>query len=219
MAEEWLESPTTCPVHTVPQAGAISVFVCTHPAHEGRRPLANIPGFGQTGGCPAEYVISRYFLIHNTPTQRCTIAEHAVTGFGGGTNEWGQGESSGDNNQQINNQFPGGSDNVLPPSGSNQVGRPVTPTGVSVGAFGGNSIVSWHSGNDLRTTVYIVERVTNGDPATRIRFPPVVAGTSFEDFGVLSGNTYTYRVYAFNTENPDPYRVSDWSASVIFNAD
>ncbi|KNZ70177.1 penicillin-binding protein [Thermincola ferriacetica] len=66
----------TCNIHG-PNNRVISI--CTDPSHGGTRYLANIPGPGETGGCPPEYVVKETLGAGETaPLEHCPIPEHQV---------------------------------------------------------------------------------------------------------------------------------------------
>jgi len=69
----------TCTLHGPGTAQPAGTPVCTDPAHGGVLYLANIPGSGQSGGCPEQYVSYQDFTNGVAPTQACPVAEHQVT--------------------------------------------------------------------------------------------------------------------------------------------
>ncbi len=56
----------------------VTVKICTDPRHHGVPYLANIPGFGETGGCPPEFVQEEQFPADQVPTLYCSLPDHQV---------------------------------------------------------------------------------------------------------------------------------------------
>jgi len=185
-AEDYtLYAPTEyCTLHTSPGSNLVKVSVCTDPRHDGQLYFANIAGEGQSGGCPSEYVSERYFAKGTEPTEYCNLADHAVVSNSG----------SGDD-----------TDNDSSPLS--------TPTDLSV-SFNqaGKSIfcsVSWSDNyNDPHSTLYVIERITDGDSNTRVKFSTY--GHSYRDNDVETGHKYRYRVYAYDESTE---KLSDWSSA------
>ena len=81
----WLEPTGICDLHTTPPEPDLPARICINPAHGGNYALANIAGLGQTGGCPPEFVVWRYFRPENMPTHFCPIGSHALANNVGGS--------------------------------------------------------------------------------------------------------------------------------------
>jgi hypothetical protein len=87
-----------------------------------------------------------------------------------------------------------------------------TPHSLAATPSGSACLLSWAAYNDPLTTMYIVQKITDNDPATDVRYQ-ITNAYSFEDADVLPGHVYTYRLYAYNAE----YRViSGWSQKISF---
>ncbi|MCL2817934.1 MAG: hypothetical protein FWD39_06080, partial [Clostridiales bacterium] len=82
---------------------------------------------------------------------------------------------------------------------------------VTTGSGGAYAKISWLDlRNDPGKTVYVIERVMNGDMATRVEF--TAYGNNHYDYSLIPGNLYQYRIYAYS---PSQYERSGWSAAVI----
>ena len=69
----------TCTMHGPGTAKPAGTPVCTDPSHGGVMYLANVPGYGETGGCPPGAISYQQFTESlAAPTQRCPIPEHQV---------------------------------------------------------------------------------------------------------------------------------------------
>lgn len=172
----------SCTIHTSASSNMVKVSVCTDPRHDGHLYLANIAGEGQSGGCPSEYVETRYFAKETEPTEHCDLPDHAIAGNSGG--------------------------------GKDKDNTPLsTPTDLSV-SFNqaGKSIfcsVSWSDNyNDPHSTLYVLERITDGDSSTRVKFSTY--GHSYRDNDIETGHIYRYRVYAYDESSEN---LSDWSSA------
>lgn len=71
----------TCDIHTSLSTNSLmrsEIFICTDPKHHGTLYRANIPGPGETGGCPEEY-LQRYILQPGDKMlSPCPLEEHQV---------------------------------------------------------------------------------------------------------------------------------------------
>ncbi|GFN23174.1 transglycosylase domain-containing protein [Thermanaeromonas sp. C210] len=75
--DAYLEAPKeVCTLHSSGEAR--TVLICTDPRHGGKPVLANVPGPGQQGGCPSEYVQSKEFAPGTAPTEHCNLPEHQL---------------------------------------------------------------------------------------------------------------------------------------------
>jgi len=192
-AEDYsLYAPTaTCTIHTSANSNMVKVSVCTDPRHDGGLYLANIAGDGQTGGCPSDYVSQRYFVKGYEPTEYCGLSDHAIIDDStttGGNN--GKGHSDG------------------------KTSSLKTPTNLSVAyKQAGENIfcsVSWSDDyNDPDDTLYVIERITDSDKSTRVKFSTY--GHSFKDNDIETDHNYRYRVYAYDESSE---LLSDWSSAV-----
>jgi len=86
VADAGLYAPASCTLHTTVQEGLIKVSICTDPRHGSTLVLANIAGNGDSGGCPDEYVATRYYAPESVPTAYCSLSDHAITYKSGSTN-------------------------------------------------------------------------------------------------------------------------------------
>ncbi|MDO4581359.1 MAG: PBP1A family penicillin-binding protein [Bacillota bacterium] len=189
---EWYVPASTCSIHSSGSiGGGQGVQVCTDPRHQGQVFLANISSSGE-GGCPEEYIQTRYYVGSYLPSKYCDLEDHAITG---GT-QVNSGSSSGDNGSGI----------TFTPQVAPEL---ETPYRMNISADGGNITVTWRATNDISTTVYVVERVVDGDTEGRQRF--TTSAFSYTDANMEPGHSYSYRVYAYNAE----WQVtSDWSDTV-----
>ncbi len=108
------------------------------------------------------------------------------------------GENNGDNN----------GDNKLP-----EQSKLYTPKSFAINLkdIEGNKTASltWADNNDPAKTLYIIERIKNGEEESRLKF--TTYGKSLEDPSIETGNTYRYRVYAYSEEKNI---LSDWSKTL-----
>ncbi|MGI9950992.1 PBP1A family penicillin-binding protein [Moorellaceae bacterium AZ2] len=75
--DAYLEAPKeVCTLHSSGETN--TVLICTDPRHKGKPVLANVPGPGQQGGCPPEYVQSKEFAPGTAPTEHCNLPEHRL---------------------------------------------------------------------------------------------------------------------------------------------
>ncbi len=168
-ADYLLYTPTiTCPLHTTPLTGMVAVKICTDPRHNGEEVLANIAQDGQSGGCPSEYIETKYYYPDQVPTKYCDLEDHQIVGSTGGSN-------NGNN------------------KGKDELATPYNLQVSSVST--GCKLTWWDDYNDPGETLYIVERVTNSDKSAKTKFSTY--GTTYTDTTVVSGNTYQYRIYAY----------------------
>ena len=175
---------SSCSMHSTYQTGLVAVSICTDPRHNGEKVLA-------TSGCPSEYVVTRYYAPGSIPTTYCTLEDHKGTPLTPDYGNSGSGSGSSDD------------------GGGEAVESLNRPTNVSASISGGVCTVTWSSDNNSATTKFVVERVTDGDSSTQVRF--VVYGNSCTDSAIESGHRYSYRLYAYNEE----YAVSSkWSNTV-----
>ena len=159
---------TTCTVHSTYQAGMQAVQICTDPRHNGETVLANVAGRGGEGGCPAEYVTTRYYYPQFVPVRYCDLEDHQVTRYGDQDNDADNGNNNG-----------------------NQV-LLETPYDVAAVSTGSSIQVTWQADN-VAGTVYVVERLSGEGSSARY----IAEGNSYTDTNVSAGVSYTYRVYAY----------------------
>lgn len=171
-------SGSTCTVHTSPSAGMKSYTICTDPSHDGKAVLANIPSRRQSGGCPEEYWETRYFLGSDAPSKYCGLSDHQIAG-----------STSGNSGSNTDGQSSG---NTLD-----------TPSNLSLSS-GSSITLTWSDNNDSATTIYVVERLVDGE--NRDKFYP--SSRSFTDTDVEEGKSYSYRVYAYRESDG---ALSSWS--------
>ncbi|MEG1537482.1 MAG: penicillin-binding transpeptidase domain-containing protein, partial [Clostridiales bacterium] len=195
-ADYGLYAPSsTCTLHSSYQSGLNNVSICTDPRHHGEKVLA-------TTGCPSEYVATRYYAPGYAPTTYCTLEDHKGSPLGGGGGDSGSG-SGGSLPWHKEDEDDDDSDSVAAISSLNK------PTDVGVSVSGSSATITWSSDNNSATTKFIVERTSDGDSSTQVRF--VVYGNSCTDNTIESGHKYGYRVYAYNEQ----YSViSPWSSTV-----
>lgn len=75
--DAYLEAPKeVCTLHGSGRANVVKI--CTDPRHKGKPVLANIPGPGQKGGCPPQYVQTKEFPPGAAPTERCNLPDHQI---------------------------------------------------------------------------------------------------------------------------------------------
>lgn len=75
--DAYLEAPKEiCTLHGSGQTTAVKI--CTDPRHQGKPVLANIPGPGQQGGCPSQYVQIKEFPPGAAPTEHCDLPDHQI---------------------------------------------------------------------------------------------------------------------------------------------
>lgn len=71
-------APTeVCTLHN--PGNSETVAICTDPSHNGKEVLANVPGPGESGGCPPELVVKKTYVKGQAPKEKCQIPEHQVT--------------------------------------------------------------------------------------------------------------------------------------------
>jgi penicillin-binding protein 1A len=210
-----------CSMHTMPQGNLVSVYICTDPRHGTERVRANIPSLGEGGGCPQEFIALRYYGEAYLPARHCELAEHALEASAGAYNPFLPPGLGGGNNTVGGNDFnpavdPGLGRPILNGYPTDETGAPIlqTPYDLTVVPYGAGCQLSWAAFNDPATTIYIIQKTTDNDPATEIRYQ-VNGAYSFEDAEVLPGHVYSYRVYAYNAE----YNVisNAWSQKVSFS--
>lgn len=182
-----------CNVHFSYSTRLQSIFVCTDPRHHGVPAIANIPTYGSTGGCPDEYVELRYYTASSMPTTYCGLEDHQVSG----TSLLNPGAGNSQFEEEEDNSWWNFSSDVTPP----------TPENLRVGVTNSGIYVAWDGDSD-DSVLYVLERSSDdGGKAQRFK----VSGLEYTDAGLTKGVTYTYRVYALNT---DSEKYSSWSGSV-----
>ena len=228
-----------CPEHTTMQGDLSAVYICTDTRHGAERVLANVPYLGQSGGCPAELVAQRYYGPASLPTRYCALEGHGVKeadgatpflppdnsggnegdwlGIGGNTNTNPATNTNPGANTDINSGNNPGAGNSSNPGGDAVATNPAdiklyAPYNLAVNRSANGCLLSWAADNDPALATYRIQRITDNDEATEVRYS--VNGYSFEDTVVEAGHVYTYSVYAYNIE----YGVaSSWSKSVSFS--
>ena len=183
-----------CELHGAPDPTAESVLICTDPSHAGKYYLANVAGFGYTGGCPAETVTTMVLGAAYRPTEHCPLETHqTITAIVIPPEE------------QENNTVEGLVPTLSAPS--SLTGEVVQKDGVT------NNYLRWvDSINDPQKTMYVIEKITNGDISTRELIKTY--GISYYDSDITAGNVYQYRVYAFVVS---ANAVSNWTDAVFLN--
>lgn len=87
--DSYLEAPRQyCTLHSggnSNKAGLVSI--CTDPRHGGALFLANIPGPGQSGGCPSQYVKQVQLPPGQVPTRHCDLPDHQLSKSTGGPSQ------------------------------------------------------------------------------------------------------------------------------------
>ena len=202
-----------CPEHTTFQGDLSPVYICTDTRHGTERVLANIPSFDQSGGCPAEFVVRRYYGPSSMPTRFCALDGHGLEYSGIDVNPFlpPETDNSGNNPGGVNNNT--GSGNEIGGE-TNKPGELVlhAPYNLVVYRSANGCLLSWSADNDPALATYRIQRVTDNDETTSVRFS--VNGYSFEDTSIEEGHEYTYSVYAYNIEYD---LVSNWSRSISFS--
>ncbi|MCL1975016.1 MAG: PBP1A family penicillin-binding protein [Firmicutes bacterium] len=234
VADYYLYAPQAyCTLHTVPQGDLYSVYICTDPRHGAERVLANVPAYGMSGGCPQEFIALRYYGAAYLPSKICDLTDHALEGFSQGvldtnpTNPYLPANSvNTDNNQGTNlgiitdtnhdtnyGTTSGNTSGSIYPTDENGVPVLQTPNSLAVFPSGKGCLLSWAGHNDPATTIYIIQKVTDDEEETAIKYQ-VTGAYSFDDDDVRLGHTYTYRLYAYNAE----FGVtSGWSQRINFS--
>lgn len=209
----WYAPVYYCTEHTTMQGNLNAAYICTDPLHGVERVLANVPGFGGSGGCPSEYVSLRYYGAASMPSKYCALAGHEISGGVSNPFQPPIGGDSGGTTGGSSGGSTGGSSGSSGGYATDEVGAPILQTPYSLAAYPSTNgcLLSWTADNDPFLTTYRIQKITDGDEATEIRYS--VNGYSFDDNYVEAGHTYTYRVYAYN----ETYNVtSGWSQSVSF---
>ncbi len=109
-------------------------------------------------------------------------------------------------------QSPGdanGSDNNGNSNNSGNDSKPNTPSNVSATYTNEGCYISWYAANDASTTIYVVERTDSAGNKTKFS----VYDYAYIDSSVVSGQSYKYRVYAYDAANKT---TSAWSSSVSY---
>lgn len=180
----------SCPLHS--EQGShllIPVAICTDPAHGGQIYRANVPADGSTGGCPSEYIKTQNFSLDNIPYEYCPLPAHQV-----------KGETVKDNGKDS------GVTVVTPKNPETDLFK---PQGLTLKVAGGSVKLSWYDDNDPAGTQYIIERVTDNESSTAVRFTS--HSKQYTDKTVEFGHKYAYRVYAYCS---DDSKISEWSSFV-----
>lgn len=66
-----------CTLHSPDNVETVSI--CADPAHNGKEVRANLPGAGESGGCPAELVVKKTYVKGQAPREKCSLPEHQIT--------------------------------------------------------------------------------------------------------------------------------------------
>ncbi len=205
---EYYMPTSTCTTHTAFTPGLELYYVCTHPEHLAVRHLANVAEGLVTGGCPPEYVEMLYYDPLYAPTTYCDIEEHAL--IGGVNIPVNPGpDPDTDLDTGLDN---GDQDNLV--GGDEEVDELPTPYNLGVSPSEGGCNLSWQDAGNSDDTIYVIERMTNNDPATAIRLR-AQNQNSYVDMDIESGNIYSYRMYAYDANNNI---TSQWSTTVSYTA-
>lgn len=92
---------------------------------------------------------------------------------------------------------------------SNSNNKLNAPSNVSATYTAEGCYISWYATNDASTTIYVVERTDGAGNRTKFS----VYDYAYIDDSVISGQSYKYRVYAYDTVNKT---TSSWSSSVSY---
>ena len=175
----------------------IPVTICTDPAHGGHVYRANIPADGSTGGCPSEYLKTYNYSPDNIPYDYCPIAGHQV--IGQAVVDGGDDDDEGESGVTV----------VTP---NEQELDLYTPQGLTLKVTDGVAKLSWYDDNDPGVTKYFIERVTDNDSSTTVKFTS--HSKQYTDKTVEFGHKYSFRIYAYQSKDN---KISDWSALVSAN--
>jgi len=183
-----------CELHSAPDPTAESVLICTDPIHAGKYYLANVASIGYTGGCPENMVQTMILGAAYRPTEHCHLEDHQpVTAIVIPPEE------------EENNTVEGLTPTL--PAPSSLTGESVRKDGIL------NNYLRWIDGvNEPQKTMYVIEKITNGDIETRELIQ--IYGISYYDSNITAGNMYQYRVYAYIAS---ANAVSNWTAAVFIS--
>lgn len=151
------------------QEGLVSI--CTDPRHGGKPVLANIPGPGQSGGCPPQFVAKQQFEPGKAPTEKCSLPDHQLSQATGG---------------QM------GSPIAQPPPAPVLQGQ----VEVLINQNEARVKLTW-SIKDDKPYLYSVERRENGNSRQNIA---IVKDKTYVDKDVEPGKTYYYRIFALDEQ-------------------
>lgn len=100
--DAYLEAPKEiCTLHSGGNGAKPGlVSICTDPRHGGALFLANVPGPGQSGGCPPQYVKQVQLPPGQVPTQHCDLPDHQL-----GQSASGPGQNTGPPAPDLNGQL------------------------------------------------------------------------------------------------------------------
>ena len=174
-------------VSLCPESGLLAGPYCPNPVTKVKLKPSTESGASYLKSADAAlYAPTATCAIHNTPTD---------LNNGGNVDD-------GDNSN-------GNNDN----GGQTDADKLSTPTDLQATSYEKDdaltAYLSWTDDNEAGPTLYIIEKITDGDKDTRIKF--TTYSRYYEDNAVESGHTYRYRVYAYDE---DIKIISDWSKAV-----
>ena len=177
-------------VNICPDSGKLATEYCPNPVTKAKlKRTSDVSSKAEDYGL---YAPTTYCTLHTSANSNINNPSGDGGTTTGGNNGKGNGKGNGD----------GKNDSSLK-----------TPTDLAV-AFnqaGGNIFcsVSWSDDyNDPNDTLYIIERITDSDSSTRVKYSTY--GHSFRDNDIETGHTYRYRVYAYDESSKE---ISDWSSA------
>jgi hypothetical protein len=94
---------------------------------------------------------------------------------------------------------------------------PAAPTGLTASAEEGSISLRWEPNGEEDLGGYLVLRRDPGSDTLRQLTPAPIAGTTYPDSGVTSGQMYTYIVQAVDKQTPKP-NVSEGSMEAVVTA-
>ena len=180
------EAVTLCP-----ESGKLAGPYCPNPVTKVKLKPSTEPN--------ANYLKSADAALY-APTETCPI--HTVPTFN---------NDNSDNDNDNNNGNGNGNGN-----GNDNDENPFTPSDLEA-TYDDNdgtltAYISWEDNNEPGKTLYVVEKITDGDNETRVKFNTY--SRYYEDTDIESGHSYRYRVYAYDE---DTKNVSNWSKTVTIN--
>ncbi|MBO7667523.1 MAG: fibronectin type III domain-containing protein, partial [Firmicutes bacterium] len=193
VADIALYAPTElCKTHNTKLDGMVSVYICTECTNKtGVLCMANRPAGGSSGGCPAEFVQLRYYMPNALPTVYCSIASHQVNG----EREQGYDPDSGGGEGGGGGDHPGAV-------------SPDRPYGLTADVADGAVVLNW-SFDGSGDISFIIERKNTSTGET---VPLKSLEPGYTDADVEPGETYSYRLYAYDNETG---LSSDWTTSTM----
>ena len=171
-----LEAPKeVCTLHGGgEQQGLVSI--CTDPRHGDKIYRANIPGPGQSGGCPSQYIKQVQLQPGEVPAGYCNLPEHQLSKDPAGPGDPGD---------------PGDGPPARPAAalkGQLEVGPHLSQPQV---------VLTW----ELPAAGDFLFSIERAGPGSSRKSLAIVKETSYTDTSVKPGVTYKYRVVALNEQD------------------